>query len=79
MSYTFAVPDMLSAAAEEVASIGSSLSDAHAAAAPTTAVAAAAEDEVSTAIASFFSDHGQAFQALSAQRGRRFTASLYRR
>ncbi len=67
MSYTFAVPDVLSATAEDLAGIGSSLGDAHAAAAPTTAVAAAAEDEVSTAIASLFSDHGQAFQALSAR------------
>jgi hypothetical protein len=59
---------MLAAAAADVAGIGSSLSAAHAvAAAPTTAVIAAAEDEVSAAIASLFSGHGQQFQALSAQ------------
>ena len=34
---------------------------------PTTAVLAAAGDEVSAAIASLFSGHGQAFQALSAE------------
>jgi PE family len=48
--------------------IGSSLSAADAAATlPTTAVVAAAADEVSTAIASLFSGHVQQFQALSAQ------------
>ena len=47
---------------------GSGLTAAHAAAAgPTTAVVAAAGDEVSAAIASLFSGHGQAFQALHAQ------------
>ena len=51
-----------------MAGIGSSLSAANAtAAASTTAVIAAAEDEVSAAIASLFSGHGQQFQALSAQ------------
>src|SRR5882757_8635221 len=68
MSYLVAAPDMLAAAASDMASIGESLSAAHsAAAAPTTAVMAAAADEVSAAIASLFSSHGQAFQALSAQ------------
>ena len=68
MSYVIAAPELLAAAASDVAGIGSSLSAAHSAAAPsTTAVIAAAEDEVSAAIASLFSGHGQAFQALSAQ------------
>jgi hypothetical protein len=67
-SYVTAAPELVAAAATDVADIGSSLREANAAAtAPTTAVAAAAEDEVSSAIASIFSGHGQAFQALSAQ------------
>jgi hypothetical protein len=59
---------MLAAAAGDVAGIGSSLRVAHgAAAASTTGVLAAAEDEVSAAIAAVFSAHGQGFQALGAQ------------
>ena len=68
MSFVIAAPEFVSAAAAEVAGIGSSLTVAHAAAAsPTTAVVAAAGDEVSSAIAALFSSHGQSFQALSAQ------------
>ena len=68
MSYVIAAPEMMTAAATDLANIGSTLSEANAAAAaPTTAVVAAAEDEVSAAIASLFSSHGQQFQALSAQ------------
>ena len=68
MSYVIAATNMLASAAADVAGIGSSLSAARSvAAAPTTAVVAAAEDEVSAAIASLFSGHGQTFQALSAQ------------
>jgi PE family len=68
MSFVVAVPDMLAAAAADVAGIGSSLSEANTAAtASTTRVIAAAADEVSAAIASLFSSHGTAFQALSAQ------------
>ena len=68
MSYLIAAPNMLAAAAADAAGIGSSLSEANAAAmAPTTGVIAAAEDEVSAAIASLFSGHGQQFQAISAQ------------
>jgi hypothetical protein len=68
MSYVIAAPDLLAAAATDVAGIGSLLTAAHAAATrPTTAVIAAAEDEVSAAIASLFSGHAQQFQALSAQ------------
>jgi triacylglycerol lipase len=66
MSYVIAAPEMLAAAAADVAGIGSSLNAANAAAtARTTAVIAAAEDEVSGAIASLFSGYGQQFQALS--------------
>ncbi|WP_263989406.1 PE family protein, partial [Mycobacterium conspicuum] len=70
MSYVIAVPELLAAAASDVAGIGSSLSAAQGlAAAPTTALVPAAEDEVSTAIAALFSGHGQAFQSLSARVG----------
>ena len=52
----------------DLAGIGSTISAANAAAATrTTGVLAAAEDEVSAAIASLFSSHGQEFQAISAQ------------
>jgi hypothetical protein len=55
MAYLIAAPDMLSVAAAEVAGIGSSVTAAHAAAATqTTGVLAAAEDEVSAAIATVF-------------------------
>ena len=68
MSYITAAPEMIASAATDVASIGSTLNAARAdAAAPTTAVLAAAEDEVSAAIAKLFSGHGQAFQTLGAQ------------
>jgi triacylglycerol lipase len=68
MSYVIAAPEMLAAAAADVADIGSSLSEAHtAAAAQTTRVLAAGEDEVSAAIAAVFSAHGRSYQALGAQ------------
>jgi hypothetical protein len=68
MSHVIAAPDMVAAAAADVAAIGSSVSEANAAAAAsTTRVIAAAGDEVSAAIASLFSSHAQAYQALSAQ------------
>ncbi|WP_425271207.1 PE family protein [Mycobacterium gastri] len=68
MSYLVAVPEVLSTAAADVADIGSSLTAANfAASAPTTAVVAAAGDEVSAAIAALFSGHAQEYQALSAQ------------
>jgi triacylglycerol lipase len=58
----------MSAAATNVASIGSLVATADQGAADaTTAVLAAAEDEVSAAIAALFSAHGQGYQALSAQ------------
>lgn len=68
MSYVIAGTDVLASVAADVAGIGSSLTaDNSVAAARTTAVVAAAEDEVSAAIASLFSGHAQAFQTLSAQ------------
>ena len=68
MSYAIAEPEFVTAAATDLAGIGSSLSEANAAAAASTArVLAPAEDEVSAAIAAVFSAHGQSFQALSSQ------------
>lgn len=62
------VPEFVSAAAADVARVGSAVGEATAAASsPTTGVLAAAADEVSEAIATMFSSHGQAFQAASAQ------------
>jgi hypothetical protein len=68
MSYVIAAPTALAAANEQLAGIGSTLRDAHiAAAAPTAAALAAGADEVSTAITTLFNAHAAEFQALSAQ------------
>jgi hypothetical protein len=68
MSFVIAVPEMVGTAATDLASIGSTLSSANAAAAvPTTRIVVAAEDEVSAAIAAVFGVHGQAYQAMSAR------------
>ncbi len=67
MSFVIAAPEFVTAAASDMANIGATISAANAAAAPTTAVLAAAKDEVSAAIAALFSSHGQHFQGLSAQ------------
>jgi hypothetical protein len=68
MSSLIAAPELMTTAATDLANIGSSLSEANAAAATqTTGVLAAAEDEVSAAIAAVFSAHGQGFQALTSQ------------
>jgi PE family len=68
MSFVITAPEALTAAASDIAGIGSNLTSAHAAAAaPTTGVLAAAADEVSEQIAALFSAHGQGYQRLSAQ------------
>ena len=68
MSSLTAVPQLIATAATDLGNIGSTLSQANAAAATQTmGVPAAAEDEVSAAIAVIFSAHGQGYQALSAQ------------
>jgi len=68
MSFVFATPEALTAAASNVTNIGSTLSAANAAAlAPTTAPLAAAADQVSMAVSAVLSGHGQAYQAISAQ------------
>src|SRR5215831_13021332 len=68
MSFVIAVPEMMTSAATDLSNIGAALSAAKAAAATsTTGVLAAAEDEVSVAIAALFSAHAEGFQALGAQ------------
>jgi hypothetical protein len=68
MSYVLAAPEMLSAAATDVATIGSSLSAANAAAMPqTTAVIAVAGDEVSAATAQLFGTYAKDYHAVLAQ------------
>ncbi len=68
MSYLEAAPELLTSAATDLVGIGSALNVANAAAArPTTTVLAAAEDEVSAAVASLFAGHARQYQALSAQ------------
>ncbi len=60
MSFVIAAPELMTPATTDVAGIVSLLSEVNAAAAVlTTGVLAAAEDEVSTAIAAVFSAHGQ--------------------
>ncbi len=64
MSFVVVVPEMLSMAATDLASVGSALSAANtAAAAPTTSILAAAGDEVSAAVAALFSVHAHNYQA----------------
>jgi hypothetical protein len=68
MSFVIAEPGVMTAAASDVATIGSNLSAAHvAAAARTAAVIPAAADEVSASIAGLFSQFAQDFQALAAK------------
>jgi hypothetical protein len=63
-----AVPEMMTAAATDLATIDSDLSAAHSAAAKATvALVPAAADEVSVGIAHLFSEHAQGFHALAAQ------------
>lgn len=68
MSLLVVGPEFLASAAADLKGIGAELNAAHAAAAgPTTGLLAAGADEVSTAVASLFSGHSEAFQAISAQ------------
>jgi hypothetical protein len=65
-SYVIAAPETMTAAATDLASIGSTLSAAHMAAAPATvALVPAAADEVSAGIAHLFSRHAHDYQALA--------------
>ena len=65
MSYVIAAPEMMTAAATDLATIGSDLSMAHhAAAVPTVALVPAAADEVSAGVAHLFSRYAEDFQGL---------------
>src|SRR3984885_5415477 len=68
MSYLVATPDLLTAAATDVAGIGSTPRGANAGAfAPTTGGIPTAAHEGSAALQSLFNVHAQGYQALSAQ------------
>jgi PE family len=68
MSFVIAAPEFVTAAASDLANVGSTISTANAAAAaPTTGVLAAGADEVSATVATLFGAHGQAYQVISAQ------------
>src|ERR1700753_4511720 len=68
MSFVTTHPEALSAAATNVAAIGTTMTAQNAAvAAPTTGVIAAAADEVSALTATQFAVHAQMYQAVSAQ------------
>ena len=68
MSFVTAAPDLVEAAAQDLAGIRSSLMEASASvAAPTTGVVPAAADEVSAGVAALFGNFGKEFQAVSAQ------------
>jgi len=68
LSFVIATPDILATAAADLANLGSAVNQANAtAAARTTSIVAAAEDEVSTAIATLFGAYGEEYRALNAQ------------
>lgn len=68
MSFVFANPDVLATAATDLAQVGGAINAAHAdAAAQTTSMVAAAEDEVSTAIAALFMAYARDYRTLSTQ------------
>lgn len=66
MSNVIAIPGLMATAAADLANIGSTLSAAHAAAAPSTStLPPAAADEISANIAQLFSAHAQDYQDLA--------------
>ena len=68
MTFVTTQPDILAAAAGQLAGVGSELTAQNAAAmAPTTAVVPAAADEVSALTAAQFVSHAAMYQAVSAQ------------
>jgi hypothetical protein len=70
MSYVIAAPEMMTAAAADLAGIGSALSEAHMAAAPSTVgLVPAAADEVSAGVAHLFSRYAEDFQGLAGRGG----------
>ncbi len=68
MAYVIAAPEIMTAAATDLATIASNVNAAHmVAAAPTLALVPAAADEVSAGIAHLFSQHAANYQALAGQ------------
>jgi hypothetical protein len=68
MSFVNAVPQALTAAAGDLAGIGSALAAANtAASAPTAGIEAIAADAVSAALVAVFSAHGLGYQSLGAE------------
>jgi hypothetical protein len=68
MSFVSIVPEIMSAAAENLQSVGSAVSAENAAAlAPTTGLIPAAADHVSALTAMQFAAHAEMYQAVSAQ------------
>jgi hypothetical protein len=66
MSYVIAVPDLMTAAATDLGTIGLHLSEAHAAAvAPTVGLVPAAADEVSAGVAHLFARYAEDFHGLA--------------
>jgi hypothetical protein len=66
MTYVIAAPEMMTAAATDLAGIGSTLAEEHtAAAASTVGLVPAAADEVSAAVAHLFSGYAQDFHGLA--------------
>ncbi len=80
MSHLVAAPEAMSAVATDIDGIGSALDAAHrSVAGPTSGLATAAGDEVSTAVAKLFAEFGQAYQAAVPQAARfhsEFTQAL---
>lgn len=66
MSYVSVDPQLVVAATSDLAKVRSTVAAANAAATGTTGVAAAAADEISTAIAAMFGAHGREYRAVSA-------------
>lgn len=67
-AFVFASPEAFATAVQDLTAIESAIRSAHSAAAvPTTQVAAAAQDEVSTAIATVFGGYAQGYQTLAGQ------------
>ena len=68
MSFVNAVPEAVTAAAGDLAGIGSAVAAANAAAAtPTAGIEALAADAVSAALVAVFSSHGLGYQSLGAE------------
>src|SRR5258707_12538133 len=68
MSFVFATPEVMAAAAADLAGIRSAINAASAAAlAPTAQIQAAAADEISVAISALFGQHALSYQTVTAQ------------